>query len=68
MNIAKVKGTIEVDCRKCINLQNNGCIPYGENPNVAVKKCADDCFVAYVTYEELEKCEKESNISDEVNN
>lgn len=57
MNISKTKGTIEVDCRKCVNLQNDSCIPYGNDPNVAVKRCADDCFFAYVTYDELEKCE-----------
>ena len=54
MDISKIKGTIEVDCRKCVNLKTDGCIPYGEDANIAVQKCSEDCFSAYVTYDEIE--------------
>lgn len=61
MNINRVKGTIEVDCRKCINCTGEECIPYGKNADIAVKKCAEERFEAYVTVEELEECERKSN-------
>lgn len=39
---------IKVDCRKCINCIKNICKAYDtDNPDVAVKKCADDCFKNY---------------------
>lgn len=50
---------IEVDCRKCVNCTGEECIPFGKDADIAVKKCADDGFANYVTYENLEKCEKE---------
>lgn len=53
---------IEVDCGKCVNCTGKECIPFGKDPNVAVKKCADDGFKNYVTVEELNKCEQKSNI------
>ena len=48
---------IEIDCRKCVNCTGQECISFGKDPNVAVKKCADDGFKNYVTVEELQKCE-----------
>lgn len=48
----------EADCRKCINCTSDGCIPFGNDANIATRKCADDLFRNYVTYEELEECEK----------
>lgn len=40
---------IEVDCRKCKNCNSNKCIAYNtDNPDVAVKKCADDNFTNYI--------------------
>ena len=44
---------IEVDCRKCVNLSQNGCSLYGNDSEVAVAKCAENCFSNY--------CEKYSH-------
>ncbi len=38
---------IEVDCRKCKNLSDNECSLYGNDANVAVAKCAENCFANY---------------------
>lgn len=40
---------IEIDCRKCVNADKEAdcCRVYGNNPDVAVKKCANDCFENY---------------------
>ena len=56
---------IEVDCRKCVNCTGEECIPFGKDADIAVKKCADDGFANYVTYEELEKCEMENDWYDD---
>ena len=53
---------LEIDCGKCVNCTGKECIPFGKDPNVAVKKCADDGFRNYVTIDELNKCEQKSNI------
>ena len=53
---------LEVDCIKCVNCTGKECIPFGKDTNEAVKKCADDGFRNYVTVDELNKCEKKSNI------
>lgn len=43
------KETIEVDCRKCKNCTGISCKAYNtDNPDIAVKKCADDGFKNYV--------------------
>lgn len=55
-----VKDVIEVDCRKCVNLGDNGCIPYGNDANVAVKKCAGEGFSCYVSIDELKKIESDA--------
>lgn len=55
MDVRKVKGTIEVDCRKCINCTGEECIPYGKDADIAVKKCAENGFVTYVMVDELEE-------------
>ena len=47
MDVSKVKGTIEVDCRKCEKLKDNGCSIYGNDADMAVEKCAKDCFREY---------------------
>ena len=38
---------IEVDCRKCVNLSQNGCSLYGNDADVAVARCAENCFFNY---------------------
>lgn len=38
---------IEVDCRKCENLSDDGCSLYGSDADIAVKKCAENCFANY---------------------
>lgn len=40
---------IEIDCRKCVNADKEAdcCRVYGNNPNDAVKKCANDGFENY---------------------
>ena len=38
---------IEVDCRKCVNLSQNGCSLYGNDADVAVARCAENCFSNY---------------------
>lgn len=38
---------IEVDCRKCKNCTGYSCKVYGNNADVAVKKCANDNFNNY---------------------
>ena len=37
----------EVDCRKCNKLTSEGCRKYGNDPNKAVKECANDNFKNY---------------------
>ena len=49
---------LEIDCRKCVNCTGEECIPFGKDADVAVKKCAEDNFRNYVTFDELEKLEK----------
>lgn len=45
----KCKGTIEIDCRKCVNSTGHSCKAYGtENPDIAVEKCAKDGFKNYM--------------------
>lgn len=55
---------IEVYCKECINLSDDGCIPFGNDANIAVKKCAEDGFRNYVTKSELHRCEMNSQIDD----
>ena len=38
---------IEVDCRKCKNLSDNGCSLYGNDADVAVARCTENCFANY---------------------
>ncbi len=38
---------IEVDCRKCKNLSDNGCSLYGNDADIAVARCAENCFANY---------------------
>lgn len=54
---------IEVDCRKRINCTGDECIPFGKDANIAIKKCAEDNFRNYVTFEEMKSCEKSKKIS-----
>ena len=54
---------LEVDCRKCVNCTGKECIPFGKDPNEAVKKCADDGFRNYVTIDELNKREQKATLN-----
>ena len=47
---------IEIDCRKCINCTGEECIPFGKDADIATKKCAEDNFRNYVTFDEMSKC------------
>lgn len=38
---------LEIDCRICKNLGNDECKLYGRDPDVAVKKCAENGFKDY---------------------
>lgn len=38
---------LEIDCRKCKNLGNDECAKYGNDPDIAVDKCADNGFKDY---------------------
>lgn len=38
---------LELDCRKCSNLGEDGCRKYGADPDKAVKACAADGFRHY---------------------
>lgn len=60
------KEMIEIDCRKCVNLGDDECIPYGKDAKVAVKKCASEGFACYVTVDELKKLESDE-LNDELN-
>lgn len=53
---------IEIDCRKCINCTGSECILFGKDADIAVKKCAEDNFRCYVTFDEMEKCENAERI------
>lgn len=58
----------EVDCRMCKNLidKENGCKLYGNNPDEAVKKCADNNFRNYhIKLDERTKKWFESHIGEE---
>ena len=45
----KCKGVIEVDCRKCCNSTGHSCKAYNtDDPDIAVKKCAEDGFKNYM--------------------
>ena len=42
-------GVLEIDCRKCCNSTGYSCKAYNtEDPDIAVKKCADDGFKNYM--------------------
>ena len=49
---------IEVDCRKCENLSNEGCSLYGSDADIAVTKCAENCFANYKNSIEVKKNEQ----------
>lgn len=38
----------EIDCRKCKNCDGVSCKIYGKNADIAVIRCAKDCFKNYV--------------------
>lgn len=42
-----IDGVIQVDCRKCGNLGDDGCKKYGKDADIAVEKCMDDWFKNY---------------------
>ena len=39
--------TLEIDCRRCINVGENRCILYGSDPKKAIEACAADKFKNY---------------------
>lgn len=44
---------IEVDCKKCKNLSDDGCSLYGNDADIAVIKCAENCFANYKIIKEV---------------
>lgn len=53
----------KIDCRKCINCLGHRCRIYGENPNIAVEKCANDIFKNYIDISDCKECAFNSNDS-----
>ena len=51
--------TLEIDCRRCINVGENRCILYGNNPKMAIESCAADKFKNY-KIKSLARLEKEN--------
>lgn len=50
---------IFVDCRKCENLGEDGCMKYGNDANAAVVACANDGFKNYRIPGKKQKVAKE---------
>lgn len=48
---------IKAECSECINFTENGCIPFGNDKEIAIQKCKEDNFLNCVTIEELWECE-----------
>lgn len=38
---------LEINCMLCENCTGNSCVKYGENPDEAVTRCANDRFKNY---------------------
>lgn len=54
---------VKIDCRKCMNCSGYSCRIYGEDPNIATEKCANDIFKNYIDMSDCKKCAFNSNDS-----